>query len=67
VNEVAPLYRSLEQELFAVLRGASLECLVCGEFLLHGEAAISCPECGSTLAPKLAAAGSGLQSEAQAG
>ena len=27
--------RTLEQELFALLRGASLECLVCGEFVLH--------------------------------
>ncbi len=32
---VAPLHRTLEQELFALLRGASLECPVCGEFVLH--------------------------------
>jgi predicted RNA-binding Zn-ribbon protein involved in translation (DUF1610 family) len=44
-----PLYRSLEQELFAVLRGISLECLVCGEFLLHKAGVIACPECGVTL------------------
>ena len=49
MNEVAPLYRNLEQELFAVLRGASLECLVCGEFLLHGDGEIACRECGSTM------------------
>jgi Zn finger protein HypA/HybF involved in hydrogenase expression len=67
VNEVAPLYRNLEQELHAVLRGASLECLVCGEFLLHGEQELACPECGSTLSPKEAAVGSGLQLGAQAG
>jgi hypothetical protein len=67
VNEVAPLYRNLEQELFAVLRGASLECLVCGEFLLHGDGEIACPECGSTLAPREAAVGSGLHLGAQAG
>ena len=67
MNEVAPLYRNLEQELFAVLRGASLECLVCGEFLLHGEGEISCPECGSKLSSKLAAGESGLQFDAQAG
>ena len=64
---VTPLYRTLEQELFAVLRGASLECLVCGEFLLHGEREIACPECGSTVSPKIGVAQSGLQSDAQAG
>ena len=32
---VESLNRTLEQELFALLRGASLECLVCGEFVLH--------------------------------
>ena len=32
---VAPLNRTLEQELIALLRGVSLECLVCGEFVLH--------------------------------
>jgi uncharacterized Zn finger protein (UPF0148 family) len=37
--------RTLEQELFALLRGASLECLVCGEFVLHRTGTISCPEC----------------------
>ena len=46
---IAPLHRTLEQELFALLRGASLECLVCGEFVLHEQAAIRCPECGSVL------------------
>ena len=35
---VAPLHRTLEQELFALLRGASLECPVCGEFVLHAGA-----------------------------
>ena len=35
VSSVAPLHRTLEQELQALLRGASLECLVCGEFVLH--------------------------------
>jgi Zn finger protein HypA/HybF involved in hydrogenase expression len=46
---LAPLHRTLEQELFALLRGASLECPVCGEFVLHEKAAIRCPECGSIL------------------
>jgi hypothetical protein len=43
---VAPLNRTLEQELYALLRGASLECLVCGEFVLHIRSGLSCPECG---------------------
>jgi len=47
VNAVAPLNRTLEQELFAVLRGAQLECLVCGEFVLHCVEGICCPECGA--------------------
>jgi len=42
---VESLNRTLEQELHALLRGASLECLVCGEFVLHRGGAISCPEC----------------------
>ena len=39
------LHRTLEQELLAVLRGASLECPVCGEFVLHDGVAVRCPEC----------------------
>ncbi len=46
---VASLHRTLEQELFALLRGASLECPVCGEFVLHEGAAIRCPECETVL------------------
>ena len=45
---VVSLNKTLEQELFALARGASLECLACGEFVLHEPAgAIACPECGS--------------------
>jgi uncharacterized Zn finger protein (UPF0148 family) len=44
---VETLNRTLEQELFALLRGASLECLVCGEFVLRRGGSISCPECES--------------------
>jgi len=40
------LHRTLEQELVALLRGASLECLACGEFVLHDGPVIRCPECG---------------------
>ncbi len=51
MNAVEPLNRTLEQELNALLRGASLECLVCGEFVLHlpRGGGIFCPECGSGL------------------
>jgi hypothetical protein len=45
------LHRTLDQELAALVRGASLECLVCGEFVLHARGGvIACPECGSSLA-----------------
>jgi Zn finger protein HypA/HybF involved in hydrogenase expression len=53
---VAYLNRTLDQELTAIVRGASLECLVCGEFLLHASVGvIACPECGSSLVDGLAA------------
>ena len=44
------LNRSLDQELAALVRGASLECLVCGEFVLHVRGALACPECRTILA-----------------
>ena len=43
---LASLHRTLDQELAAILRGASLECPVCGEFLLHRADGIGCPQCG---------------------
>ncbi|MDQ4018269.1 MAG: hypothetical protein M3188_00350 [Actinomycetota bacterium] len=47
---VVSLNRTLEQELFSLTRGASLECLACGEFVLQaGDGGLSCPECGSRL------------------
>ena len=46
---VAPLHRTLEQEFLALLRGASLECPVCGEFVLHQGQSARCPECELTL------------------
>jgi len=46
---LAALNRTLDQELCALVRGASLECLVCGEFILHARAALACPECKSIL------------------
>jgi Zn finger protein HypA/HybF involved in hydrogenase expression len=59
-----PLIRSLDQEVLALLRGASLECLVCGEFVQHRLRVIACPECGSAIQQ---GAETGLQSEMQAG
>ena len=47
---LAPLNRTLDQELAALVRGASLECLVCGEFVLRVRGALACPECRSILA-----------------
>jgi Zn finger protein HypA/HybF involved in hydrogenase expression len=47
--EVVSLNRSLDQELLALSRGASLECLACGEFVMRTDLGIICPECGSTM------------------
>jgi len=47
---LAALNRTLDQELAALIRGASLECLVCGEFVLHVRGALACPECRSIVA-----------------
>ncbi len=44
---LAPLNRTLDQELTALIRGASLECLVCGEFVLQVRGVLACPECRS--------------------
>ena len=50
MSEVASFARSLDQELLALLRGVSLECLVCGEFVMHARAGVVfCPECGSQI------------------
>lgn len=67
MGDVSVLNRTLEQELLALLRGVSLECLVCGEFVLHRpNGAIACPECGAELRGEAARTAS-LQSEVQAG
>jgi Zn finger protein HypA/HybF involved in hydrogenase expression len=44
------LNRTLDQELAALIRGVSMECLVCGEFVLRVSSVQACPECGSILA-----------------
>jgi len=67
VSGVAPLHRTLEQELFALLRGASLECPVCGEFVLHDGPSVRCPECEMTLHGRLGAAGTQVEFGSQAG
>ena len=56
VTSLVPLHRSLDQELVAILRGASLECPVCGEFLLHRSDGIGCVECGLELQAEASAA-----------
>ena len=60
---VQPFARTLDQELTALLRGASFECLVCGEFVMHARAGVVfCPECGSQLGDEAAvAAGPGIE------
>jgi hypothetical protein len=66
--EVVSLNRTLDQELLALSRGASLECLVCGEFVMRTGDSIACPECGSTLAAaETETAGIQLQFGTQAG
>jgi Zn finger protein HypA/HybF involved in hydrogenase expression len=46
---VQPLARTLDQELAALVRGASFECLVCGEFVMHLNGVLACPECHTLL------------------
>ncbi len=49
-NDVTAFARSLDQELLALSRGASLECLTCGEFVMRLRGVLACPECRSLLA-----------------
>ena len=64
---VAALNRTLDQELLALERGASLECLVCGEFVLHTLRQLRCPECGSRYSARRGSEGTQLQFSVQAG
>ena len=64
---VTAFHRSLEQELQALVRGVSLECLVCGEFVLHAGGMINCPECGSSLRGVLDSEQAQLQFDTQTG
>jgi Zn finger protein HypA/HybF involved in hydrogenase expression len=64
MSDVMNFARTLDQELAALARGASLECLVCGEFVMHRGGELECPECESRIG---AAAEPGLQLNLQAG
>ena len=64
---ITAFHRTLEQELTALARGVSLECLVCGEFVLHEGASIRCPECGTVLRGALESTGTQLHFGSQAG
>ena len=63
-SPVSHLNRTLDQELTALLRGVNLECLVCGEFVLHCADGIVCPECQANYGE---AAETRLQLDSQAG
>jgi rubrerythrin len=65
--QVASLHRTLEQELLALLRGASLECPACGEFVLHEPAIVRCPECGLKAHGRFVASETSVQFDVQAG
>ena len=64
---VSSFNRTLDQELTAIARGASLECLVCGEFLLKRPVALACLECGTLLCDGLEIPESELRFVAHAG
>ena len=64
---VVRIDRTLDQELTALVRGISLECLVCGEFVLHARSCLACPECRSILAEGVEIPEFELPSAAQAG
>jgi uncharacterized protein (DUF983 family) len=66
VNVVASINRTLDQELVQLLRGMSLECLVCGEFVLFTKGTAACPECGFRLRDRKVPE-TGLQLDLQAG
>jgi uncharacterized Zn finger protein (UPF0148 family) len=63
---ITELHRTLEQELNALFRGVSYECLACGEFVMRGRGSIFCPECGFRVEIGETAA-NGVQSSSQAG
>jgi predicted RNA-binding Zn-ribbon protein involved in translation (DUF1610 family) len=64
---VTAFTRTLDQELLALERGASLECPVCGEFVLRTMRRVRCPECGSSYSARGGSEGTQLQFSVQAG
>ena len=64
---LASFNRTLDQELAAIARGAGLECLVCGEFLLRRPAAHACLECGFLVCDGVEIPQAELEFVAQAG
>ena len=66
MTPIAAFHRTLDQELTALLRGASLECPCCGEFVMHARGSVFCPECCAQLADE-GALQAGLESAVQAG
>ena len=65
--DVVSLTRTLDQELLALGRGASLECLVCGEFVMRMDDGLVCGECGSRLTGIVESADVQLELGSQAG
>ena len=66
MERVRSFNRTLDQELVALMRGVSLECPVCSEFVLRSAGAVCCPECGFRLRDENVAK-AGLQLDVQAG
>ena len=67
MENIASLHRTLDQELVALLRGASLECLTCGEFVMHARGgSVFCPECSSQLGDEEVVA-AGVEATSRAG
>ena len=67
MSAIVPLHRTLQQELQALARGVSLECLVCGEFIVVRGRSRACPECGSVLRAEGDSRQLGLEFATQAG
>ena len=68
MDRVQSFHRTLDQELVALMRGVSLECPACGEFVLRSNGTICCPECGFRLRSRDGkSAGPRLQFGVQAG
>jgi len=44
-----------------------MECLVCGEFVLHAGGIVTCPECNSSLRAELGQEETQLEFDTQAG